>query len=114
MKNSSRPALCIADESRLLPEFQTVQALFEAKGRGGRCTILPAAVTSLTSNAPPRKGGYPVPSWWQDAGSVFHRPLELFRLKNAYYLPKLGAIISADGEVMLRSFAEAKYLYGSL
>jgi capsular polysaccharide biosynthesis protein len=105
-----RMVLRPTDELEALPPCPTVGELI-ASDRG-RWELLPAREVRASAWHPgavgPKAGDFE-PDWWADDPVIDSNPVHLFRLRNAYYVPTFGAVISAEGEAMKTSVAEASY-----
>jgi capsular polysaccharide biosynthesis protein len=113
-RNPMIPTLDILDELDFLKEFNSLEDLLSDNEVSGRFTLLPPDETRVSTTTQGRWGGFAAPPWWETDRVASNRPLHIFRLRNAYVLPKLGIVISACGHIMKSTYAEAKYLYGKI
>lgn len=100
------------DETEVLPAHGSVRHLLYTSVERGRCELLPAAERRASAWNPRwvgRWAGVSRPDDWQPDPVVQLTPVQLFRVRNAFYVPAYGVVISAAGEVMKRSMEEAAY-----
>jgi capsular polysaccharide biosynthesis protein len=104
--------LTVVNELDVLTSFETVAALF-ARDVDGRCRLLPGSAHKASVWYPDcvaDKGGHPIPGWWQDDPEILCDPVQLFRLRDAFYAPGFGAVISPHGAVMEHTVAQARFI----
>jgi capsular polysaccharide biosynthesis protein len=109
----SRLRLNPVDELVVLPAFPGVRDLLGGQVARGRCELLPAVRQRASAWHPGwrgAKGGNFEPEWWEPDPVIPCSAVHLFRLRDAYYVPAYGVVISAGGEVMKRAMEEAAYL----
>ena len=110
---STRIRLHAVDELHALPAFARVHPLMRRRVRRGRCEILRAINRRASRWSPdcigPKAGSFE-PPWWEPDPIVPCAAVHLFRIRDAFYVPSYGVVVSSDGEVMKRSTAEAAYL----
>ena len=98
------------DEADALPLRDSLADLLAPDASIGRLELLPGSsrpVRDWYARALPIAGGtYP---WWSDEPVLTSDPLFLFRVPDAYYMPRFGAVISSDGQVFGTSVAHALY-----
>jgi capsular polysaccharide biosynthesis protein len=100
------------DELEALPHRSTVADLLEDGSDRGRLELLPGSNVRASSwhpGAVALKGGSYSPPWWSDDPVIESKAAHLFRLRDAYYVPRFGVVISGAGEVMQTSMAQAAY-----
>ena len=99
------------DEADALPLRDSLADLLAPDASIGRLELLPGSsrpVRDWYARALPIAGGAR-PPWWSDEPVLTSDPLFLFRVPDAYYMPRFGAVISSDGQVFGTSVAHALY-----
>jgi capsular polysaccharide biosynthesis protein len=100
------------DELEVLPECSSIGELLDQGSERGRWELLPPREQRASDWYPGSvgsKGGDFDPDWWSDDPIIQSNAVHLFRLRDAYYFPRFGVVISAEGEAMKTSMAEATY-----
>ncbi len=105
--------LAPADELQVLRRYRSVRALMRRRVIRGHCEVLPAIVRRASEwhagAIGPRGGPFEPPGWEPDP-IVPCPPVYLFRLRDVFYFPQYGVVVSAAGEAMRRSMEEAAYI----
>jgi len=100
------------DEIAAMPLFSTIPELLDDRSACGRCELLPGSQLPASAwypGAVASKGGDYSPPWWSADPIIYSSAVQLFRLRDAYYLPAFGVIVTAAGEVMRTSMVQASY-----
>src|SRR5438046_9944709 len=100
---AERIVLRPVDEVAAMPSFETVSELLDDRLDRGRSELLPASrlpASAWYPSAVGSKGGDYSPPWWSPDPIIYSSSVHLFRLRDAYYLPTFGVIVTAAGEVM--------------
>jgi capsular polysaccharide biosynthesis protein len=98
-------------EAEVLPLCRSVTELLSPQTTQGRVELLPGSSRSVSDWYPaamPMAGGTP-PQWWSTNPTVTSNPLFLYRVRDVYYMPRFGALISPTGTVFSASAAQALY-----
>jgi capsular polysaccharide biosynthesis protein len=98
-------------EADALPLRDSLADLLAPDVSIGRLELLPGSsrpVRDWYPRALPIAGGAR-PPWWSDEPVLASDPLFLFRVPDAYYMPRFGAVISSDGQVFETSVEHALY-----
>ena len=106
-------ALRLTDEIVALPKRSGTSSLIANRADRGRWEVLPGSelpASAWHKGTVASSGGSFTPPWWSDDPLIECHSVHVFRLRDAYYVPELGGIISAAGEVMKTTMAEAAYL----
>jgi capsular polysaccharide biosynthesis protein len=101
------------DESAALPLCADAAELLASADSGGQCELLPGSHRPVNSWYPGcvgAKAGPSTPRWWKDSPRLHLNPVHLYRVRDAYYAPTVGALISSRGEVMESSVAQARFV----
>jgi capsular polysaccharide biosynthesis protein len=101
-----------ADEMAILPEKSSV-AEFLAYEDSCRIELLPkadgrASVISKDSIGP--VAGSPIPSWWESDPLIKMKPVNLFKIRDAFYFPAYGVLIDRNGHALRSPMCEASYV----
>jgi capsular polysaccharide biosynthesis protein len=107
------PLLRPIDELTALPRRATLAEFADSDAASGAIELLPASrkpASAWYRDCVAGKGGTPVPAWWNDDPTIESDAVFLFRVREAYYFPQWGAIVTPSGEVMWHSAAQARYL----
>ncbi len=102
----------IVDEREVLPSFASVQALLQSGNRGS-ALVLPGRTGKASAYWPTfasEAAGGNVPAWWSSDPEIHFSDVSFFRVRDAYYFPNFGVVMSSQGEVMQVTFREAAYL----
>jgi capsular polysaccharide biosynthesis protein len=112
MVNSSSIRLTEVREGDVLPFRGSFAELTAAIGRCGRLQLmeghaLPASewCRGTISTA----GGAVLPAWWSPDPIINCAPLFLYRVPDAFYMPRFGLVISSEGDLYRSSVAQARY-----
>jgi capsular polysaccharide biosynthesis protein len=100
------------DEIAAMPPFSTVPELLHTSADRGRCELLPGSQLPASDwypGAVASKAGDYSPPWWSPDPIIHSSAVHLFRLRDAYYMPAFGVIVTAAGEVMRASMFQASY-----
>lgn len=107
-----RIRLAQVDELLTLPRFDSVRALMKKSVTRGHCDVLPGLERRANDWFPdcvePWSGDGEPPPWGSNP-VVPCPPVHLFRLREAFYFPAWGVVVSAEGEAMKRAMEEAAY-----
>jgi capsular polysaccharide biosynthesis protein len=109
---AERIVLRPVDEVAVMPLFSAPPELLHDHSNRGRCELLPASQLPASSWYPEAvgsKGGDFSPPWWSPDPIIYSSAVQLFRLREAYYLPAFGVIVTAAGQVMRASMVQASY-----
>jgi capsular polysaccharide biosynthesis protein len=105
--------LVIADERELLKKYVDVHSLLGEKVNHGQTVLISGHVkraTEISATYRSNAGGAAIPDWWTNDPEVYSSDVHLFRLRNAFYFPEFGTVVSAEGQVMRSTFSEASYI----
>jgi capsular polysaccharide biosynthesis protein len=108
---TDRTVLRPTDELDALPSCSSVSELLGNGLKRGRYELLPPIwqpASAWYPEAVASPAGNTVPSWWEDDPLIGGNPVDLFRLRDAYFVPAFGVVFSAEGEVMSQSMAQAQ------
>jgi capsular polysaccharide biosynthesis protein len=100
------------DETTVLPRRSSASELLATQVGDGWCEVAPYSESPASAWYPEaigRPGGDYVPPWWTDDPQIICRAVTLVRVRDAYYVPAFGTIISSSGAVWRSSFEEARY-----
>lgn len=95
-----------------MPPFSTLPELLHGRVDRGRFELLEGSQLPASDwhpGAVGSKGGDYSPPWWSPDPIIYSSAVHLFRLRDAYYLPAFGVIVTAAGEVMRASMFQASY-----
>jgi capsular polysaccharide biosynthesis protein len=109
---SGRIVLRPVDEVEVMPLSSTVSELLDDPSDRGRCELLAGSQLPASAWYPEAvgsKGGDYSPPWWSPDPIIYSNAVQLFRLRDAYYLPAFGVVLTAGGEVMRASMVQASY-----
>src|SRR5215208_3226889 len=112
MHNSRRPSasgatpphrlrLTEVEETTALPRRASVSDLLAPGHSYGQVEILPARSLSFRDWHPTAvsiPGGRILPDWWTEDPILNSRPVCLYRVPDAYYMPYFGVVISSSGD----------------
>lgn len=101
-----------ADEMAILPERSSIAEFLASEG-SCRIELLPKTVgfaSALSKDSVGPVAGSPIPSWWKADPLITMRPVNLFKIHDAYYFPGFGVLIDREGRAPRSPMAEASYL----
>jgi capsular polysaccharide biosynthesis protein len=100
-----------AVEEATLPAYSSPARLCRLLPRRGRSVLLPTLSKRVSELSSCRfdRAGHPVPEWWQDDPVIPGRPVEMYRLSNAFVFPGRGAVVSSGGDAMQASTEELRF-----
>jgi capsular polysaccharide biosynthesis protein len=107
---TERLVLRPTDELEALPPCADISELIADGLDRGRLELVPAIwqpASAWYPEAISSPAGNRVPSWWTDDPTIGGNAVHLFRLRDAYFVPAFGIVLSSEGEVMSRSMAQA-------
>jgi capsular polysaccharide biosynthesis protein len=110
--DAQRIVLRPVDEVAAMPLFSTIPELLDDRSPRGRCELVPGSQLPASAwypGAVASKGGDYSPPWWSPDPVIYSSAVQLFRLRDAYYLPAFGVIVTPTGEVMRTSMVQASY-----
>jgi capsular polysaccharide biosynthesis protein len=102
------------DEMSDLRTVNSVSTLLSKDTKNGRIKILGGSQQQPFLGHTTNKlltGGY-LPEWCTPDQKVNCGEINLFKVSDVYYFPRLGTLVSASGGVYSKTYAEARYLYG--
>jgi capsular polysaccharide biosynthesis protein len=108
----SIPLTLRVEETDVLPQVSTAE---ELRDRAGSCfcELMPHSALTASELFPGhvaiRTGERDKPDWWSDDDSNV-AALHLFKLRDVFWFPSFGVVVTATGEVMRLPMEDAAYL----
>jgi len=103
----------VVNEDVELPDCTTLSALLSAN-EGQLRLIAPETWASTdVEDLAQIDVGEPLPAWWHPGANLQRAGVTLYKMTDAVVFPGTGVIMSADGRIMSRSFAEAAFFLGT-
>jgi capsular polysaccharide biosynthesis protein len=98
----------------MTPEYESLRVISEASSKQLTSLELRAAfqrtASSFSDQWSGEVGGTTAPRWWAPDLIIAADQVALFSTENAFYIPSLGAVISASGEIFSLTVRHATYL----
>jgi capsular polysaccharide biosynthesis protein len=105
-ERGDRLVLHEVDELATFPSYPNVAEFLGADVRRGSCEMLPASMLHASDwylEAVGLATGNYLPDWWSDDPVIDCQAVNLFRVRDAYYMPALGVVLTSSGEVLQSS-----------
>ncbi len=103
----------VVNEDAELPDCTTLSALLSAKEGQLRLVAPETWTDSDLEDLAQTDVGEPLPAWWQLGANLPRHGVTLYKLTDAVVFPRTGVVMSADGRIMSKSFAEAAFFLGT-
>jgi capsular polysaccharide biosynthesis protein len=107
----------VVDESQHLRFAADVNELRDNTDENVRCILLGPELLHdpvLNASVIGPKGGSVAPDWWQEDPAIERIGVSLCRIRDVFYFPKFGVLLTTDGRVMQSTFREAEYVLPNL
>jgi capsular polysaccharide biosynthesis protein len=99
------------NEFDALRRFESLPDLLAANTATGQCELIAGSAlpaSALHAGSVGEKAGNPIPDWWNTDPPIACNPVQLFRVRDAFYAPGFGAVIAPDGAVMAHTVGQAR------
>jgi capsular polysaccharide biosynthesis protein len=106
-------ALEVVDGFATFDRFDSASALLASDAAAGQCELIAASARPANAwhaGCVHGAGGHPVPAWWSADPIIECPPVRLCRLREVYYAPAFGAVITANGAVMEHTIGQARFI----